>query len=80
MRNFHFAANNQITLLQNGAEYFPQLAAAIDRAQVEIHLETYIFEYDAIGRKIAEALIRAAQRGVSVYLLLDGFGSQDLPR
>ena len=80
MRNFHFAANNRITLLQNGAEYFPELAAAIDRAQVEIYLETYIFEFDAIGKKIAEALIRAAQRGVSVYLLLDGFGCQDLPR
>ncbi len=80
MRNFHFTGNNQITLLQNGAEYFPELAAAIDRAHSEIHLETYIFEYDAIGRKIAEALMRAARRGVSVYLLLDGFGSQDLPR
>jgi len=80
MRNFHFTGNNQITLLQQGAEYFPELAAAIDRAHSEIHLETYIFEYDAIGRKIAEALMRAARRGVSVYLLLDGFGSQDLPR
>ncbi len=80
MRNFHFAANNRITLLQNGAEYFPELETAINKAQVEVHLETYIFEYDVIGRKIAEALIRAAQRGVSVYLLLDGFGSQDLPR
>ncbi|MBS0298487.1 MAG: cardiolipin synthase ClsB [Proteobacteria bacterium] len=80
MRNFHFVNNNRITLLQNGAQYFPELEAAIDSAQVEIHLETYIFEYDAIGRKIAAALMRAAQRGVSVYLLLDGFGSQDLPR
>lgn len=80
MRNFHFTGNNQITLLQNGAEYFPELETAINKAQVEIHLETYIFEYDTIGRKIVEALIRAAQRGVSVYLLLDGFGSQDFPR
>ena len=80
MRNFHFAANNQITLLQNGAEYFPELETAINKAQVEIHLQTYIFEYDAVGGKIAEALIHAAQRGVSVYLLLDGFGSQDFPR
>ncbi|MBS0425088.1 MAG: cardiolipin synthase ClsB [Proteobacteria bacterium] len=80
MRNFHFVENNQITLLQNGAQYFPELTEAIERAQAEIYLETYIFEYDAIGKKIAEAMMRAAQRGVSVYLLLDGFGSQDLPR
>jgi cardiolipin synthase len=80
MRNFHFAENNQITLLHNGAEYFPELEAAIDKAHTEIHLETYIFEYDAIGQKITDALKRAAQRGVAVFLLLDGFGSQDFPR
>lgn len=80
MKNFHFVGNNQITLLHNGEEYFPELEAAINKAQIEIHLETYIFEYDAIGSKIAEALKRAAKRGVSVHLLLDGFGSQNLPR
>lgn len=80
MRNFYFAENNQITLLHNGAEYFPELEAAIDKAHTEIHLETYIFEYDAIGQKITDALKRAAQRGVAVFLLLDGFGSQDFPR
>lgn len=80
MKNFHFVENNRITLLHNGAEYFPRLEAAINEAQVEIHLETYIFEYDTIGSKIAEALKHAAKRGVSVHLLLDGFGSQNLPR
>ncbi|PXW81604.1 cardiolipin synthase [Nitrosomonas sp. Nm84] len=78
MKNFHFVENNQITLLHNGAEYFPELEAAIEKAQFEIHIETYIFEYDAIGSKISQALKRAAQRGVSVHLLLDGFGSQNL--
>ena len=80
MRNFHFVENNQITLLHNGEEYFPELEAAIEKAQFEIHIETYIFEYDAIGSKITEALKRATQRGVSVYLLLDGFGSQNLSK
>ncbi|MCC7091072.1 MAG: cardiolipin synthase ClsB [Nitrosomonas sp.] len=78
MKTLDFVENNQIHLLCNGDEYFPHLEAAIDDAQVEIHLETYIFEYDAVGRRIAEALMRAAGRGVSVYLLLDGFGSQNL--
>ena len=71
---------NRITLLHNGAEYFPALEAAIDGAQQEVHLETYIFEHDATGIRIAGALQRAAQRGVATYLLLDGFGSQDLPQ
>jgi cardiolipin synthase len=80
MRNIHFVENNQITLLHNGEEYFPELQSAIEKSQIEIHIETYIFEYDAIGSKIAEALKRATQRGVSVYLLLDGFGSQSLSK
>ncbi len=75
-----FVGGNCITLLHNGAEYFPALEAAIDGAQQEVHLETYIFEHDITGIRIAEALQRAARRGVATYLLLDGFGSQDLPQ
>ncbi|MCC7091374.1 MAG: cardiolipin synthase ClsB, partial [Nitrosomonas sp.] len=80
MKELDFVENNQIHLLCNGDEYFPRLETAIDDAQVEVHLETYIFEYDVVGRRIAEALMRAARRGVSVYLLVDGFGSQNLSR
>lgn len=70
---------NTITLLHNGMEYFPKLEAAIDSAQQEIYLETYIFEYDRIGIKIVNALMRAARRNVTVHLLIDGFGSRKLP-
>ena len=75
-----FVKGNRITLLRNGSEYFPALEAAIDEAQSIIHLETYIFEYDTTGIRISEALKRAARRNVTVRLLLDGFGSQDLPQ
>lgn len=74
-----FIKGNRITLLKNGEEYFPALEAAIDTAKQEIHLETYIFQYDAIGIRVASALKRAAQRGVAVHLLIDGFGSLKLP-
>lgn len=79
MKNVRWIDHNQLTLLHNGAEYFPRLESAIESAHSEIHIETYIYENDAIGRKISAALMRAAQRGVSVYLLLDGFGSQNFP-
>ena len=72
--------NNQINLLQNGEAYFPAIEAAIDRAMHEIYLETYIFENDNTGRRIAEALRRAALRGVKTHLLMDGFGSLRLPK
>lgn len=69
---------NNITLLHNGAEYFPSLMDAIGMAQQEIFLESYLYVYDEIGRQIGRALKAAAERGVIVNLLLDGFGAVDL--
>lgn len=74
------SAGNRITLLHNGDGYFPALEAALDRAVYDIYLETYIFENDHTGRRIAEALRRAALRGVITHLLIDGFGSSGLPK
>jgi cardiolipin synthase len=73
-------SGNRITLLQNGDAYFPALEAALDQAVYDIYLETYIFENDHTGRRIAEALRRAALRGVTTHLLIDGFGSSILPK
>lgn len=69
-------AGNQIDLLCCGVEYFPALLEAINAAQHEVLLETYIFERDATGTAVLEALRRAAARGVSVRLLVDGFGAR----
>ncbi len=76
----HQIAGNQLALLQNGAAFFPQLRADIDAARHSIYLETYIFAADETGRMIADALRRAAARGVAVRVLLDGFGSAELPQ
>ena len=80
MKSPTFIKGNRITLLHNGAEYFPALESAIDEANQEIHLQTYIFKYDLTGISIASALKRAAQRGVAVHLLIDGFGSLSFPQ
>jgi cardiolipin synthase len=72
-------AGNRITLLKNGAALFPAMLAAIDAAVQDVRIEIYIFEDDVSGRAIAEALARAAQRGVAVRLLIDGFGSLKAP-
>lgn len=69
---------NRITLLRSGVEYFPALEAACDAASQEIHLETYIFEDDETGRRIAAALARAARRGVATHVLVDGYGSKKI--
>jgi cardiolipin synthase len=80
MSGRHQVAGNQLMLLQNGTAFFPQLRADIDAAQHSVYLETYIFAADETGRMISAALQRAAARGVAVRVLLDGFGSAELPQ
>lgn len=72
-----FVDGNRLTLLNSGADFFPALIAAIDTATREVQLETYIFEDDASGRPVIDALKRAAGRGASVRVLVDGFGAAD---
>jgi cardiolipin synthase A/B len=76
----HFTVGNQIKLLRNGTEYFPALEEAITNAKQEIYLQTYIYQADSTGNRISSALKQAAERGVSVNVLLDGFGCKDLPK
>lgn len=68
---------NRIRLLVRGAEFFPALIAAIDEAKRDVSLETYIYADDPAGAAVTDALERAALRGVSVRLLIDGFGAKD---
>jgi len=72
-----FLTGNRLTLLNSGAEYFPDLIGAIDGAQHDVHLESYIFEDDATGQAVAAALAKAAGRGVTVRVLVDGFGARE---
>jgi cardiolipin synthase len=72
-----FVDGNAVKLLTNGAEYFPALLGAIDAAQREIHLETYIFATDDLAASIVAALLRARQRDVVVRVMVDGFGTQN---
>jgi cardiolipin synthase len=68
-------------LLQGGREFFPALIDAIDAAERSVQMETYIFDSHGAGGQVAQALMRAAGRGVSVQLLIDGLGADglDLP-
>jgi len=72
-----FVGGNRLRLLKNGGDYFPALVAAIDAARTEVFLETYIFADDRTGNAVADALARAASRGVATHLLVDGFGAKD---
>ncbi|ALB62153.1 Cardiolipin synthetase [Cronobacter condimenti 1330] len=69
---------NHIELLENGDAFYPAVFDAIDKAHSKVILETFIWFDDNVGRKLHEVILRAAQRGVSVEVLLDGYGSPDL--
>ncbi|CAN5284766.1 cardiolipin synthase ClsB [soil metagenome] len=71
-----FSGGNEVRLLRGGDELFPALEQAFEAAVDSIFFETYIFWNDAAGERIADGLAAAARRGVSVTVLVDGFGSQ----
>ena len=76
----NFLSGNHIQLLRSGEEYFPALIIAIETAITNIYLQTYIYEVDKAGISVGNALKQAAQRGVTVNVLLDGFGCKDMPK
>jgi cardiolipin synthase len=75
-----YTHHNKVRLIHGGKDYFSTLMQLIDRARSTVHLQTYIFENDETGQLVSDALIRAAARKVQVFILLDGYASQDLPK
>lgn len=70
---------NGLVLLPGGEALFAALVEAMDAAQLSIHLETYIFDFQGAPLTVADALARAAHRGVAVRLVVDGVGTGPLP-
>ena len=66
---------HRLKLLKGGAALFEALVVAIDSARAEVMLETYMFEFAGATVAVAEALERAAGRGVTVRVVVDGIGT-----
>jgi cardiolipin synthase len=64
-----------VTLLDGGAEAYPRMLEAIESATRRVHLEVYTFEREGVGSSFVAALTAAAQRGVEVKVIVDGWGS-----
>lgn len=71
-------AMHRIALYQGGDELFAAMAVAIGGAHREVRLETYMLFPGGAVDAVLEALIAAAQRGVSVYVVADGVGTPSL--
>jgi len=77
---FELPCGNRIQALHDGVEAFPAIESAIDDAKEEVLFEMYWFESDKAGWRVAERLIAASKRGVSVRVVYDAFGCIEADR
>lgn len=75
-----YTTRNKVKLIRSGKMYFDLLLQLINSSQKNIHLQYYIFLEDETGTAVMEALKAASKRGVSVYLQLDAYASNALPK
>jgi cardiolipin synthase len=74
--DFPLVGGNRVELLTDYEGTVDRLVDEIAAAERHVHLLYYIFADDATGRKVADALAQATQRGVQCRVLLDSLGSK----
>ncbi|MBK7965788.1 MAG: hypothetical protein IPK10_11225 [Bacteroidetes bacterium] len=78
MQRKEFIPGHTVRLVHGGESYFNALLELIHESKHILHLQVYIFELDETGKRVLQALEEAVQRGVIVFLMVDGFGSMSL--
>ncbi|MCX8518155.1 MAG: phospholipase D-like domain-containing protein [Rhodoferax sp.] len=73
-------AGNQVTLLFDGPQTMQAMEEAIHHAKHSIHLETYIFDQDAIGLRFALLLMERQRAGVATRIIYDAVGTLNTPQ
>ena len=76
--NVSWQEGNRLLLLENGEAFFPRVFGAIQRAERTVLIETFILFEDEVGNALHRELLAAAQRGVRVEIMVDGYGSAEL--
>ena len=71
--------DHELTLLEGARALFPAMIEAIDAARAEVMLETYILDFKGSVIPLVESLERAAARGVTVRVVVDGLGTGEVP-
>lgn len=75
-----FSQDNNVEIYFNGDDKFEALLDSIYKAEKYIHMEYYIFKNDHLGNKIIDTLVKKAEDGVEVRLLVDGMGGRSLTK
>ena len=76
----HYTSQNKLQLIRGGKPYFDCLLSMIGNAKETVHLQTYIFDDDETGQRVADALKAAVKRNVQVYMVADGYASKGMSR
>lgn len=71
---------HELDVYLDGAAAYDAILAAIAAAAHHVHLEYYIWEPDTIGTRLRDLLVERAGRGVTVRMVVDGTGSNNLSR
>ena len=76
----NYTIHNKVELVRGGKKYFDVLEHIINRAHTILHLQMYIFNDDETGSRIINALLKAAERGVQIFIVLDGYASRTISK
>ncbi|HUE85296.1 MAG TPA: phospholipase D-like domain-containing protein [Vicinamibacterales bacterium] len=68
-------SGDRYEVLTNGDEVFPAMLDALRQAKRRISFESFIYEDGVVGDQFTDEFVKAAQRGVDVRIVLDGFGA-----
>lgn len=71
--------NNEAEIYTSGYDFFPSLLREIGRARHHIHILSFIFNDDPLGRLVADALIDKARGGVEVRVVYDDVANWRVP-
>ena len=74
------AGGSEVTVYTYGEDLYADMLGAIRQAKEEVFFETFIWKSDAIGQAFKRELVEAADRGVQVYVVFDGFANLVVPR
>lgn len=73
-----FTQNNSMSIMTDGNHMFQSLLEDIKNATETISIMYYIVKYDTTGRALLDAIVKKAEEGVEVRLLLDSIGSRQI--
>jgi cardiolipin synthase len=69
------AGDGEVTTYLFGKDLYDDMLTAIDGAERQVLLETYIWKGDEVGQRFKTAVEKAAARGVEVFVIYDAFAN-----